>query len=100
MRIELWNDWGPDGSEVWAVVNGHRLARVEYVQGVGYYVVRDDLAPEMERPVRELEDGPGSDGPLALGEIRGVDVRAPDVRETKAARRGPPPYRPRPEPIT
>ena len=73
MRIELWNDEGPDGPELWAVVNGHRLARVVHAEG-GYHVLRDAVPPELEPAVRELENGPGSDGPLAYGEIRGVDA--------------------------
>lgn len=97
MRIELWNDVGPDGPEIWACVNGHRLARVKRTEDGAYHVVRDNVAPELEPAVCELEDGPGSAGPLAEGEIRGLDVRAPSLAEVKAAQRNPPPYRPEPK---
>lgn len=82
------------------MVNEHRLARVDYIPGVGYYVCRDDLAPEMEPVIRALEDGPGSDGELAYGEIRGLNVAAPSAADVKRAQREAPRYRPRPEPKT
>lgn len=100
MRVELWNDWvanaDGEGYEVWVFVDGQRLARAEYVDDFGYYVDRDYVSPDLERAVRDLEDGPGSKGPLAEGEIRGIDVPAPTHLEMRRARMNPS-YRPRPE---
>lgn len=97
MRLELRNVLGLDDEwQVWLVIDGSSAGKA-YMRDGAYHVARRHLPPEFEPMVRDLEDGPGSRGPLAPGEIRGIDAGYPTPAQIARARSGPPPYRPEPE---
>ena len=89
-NVALWDNW-----RVFATCDGVSIGKADMTPD-GYYVDRDKVPPELEPAVRELEEGPGSAGPLERGECRGIDFSYPTPLQITHARGGLPPYRPRP----